>query len=144
MGQDIPSNGTTVLHDGLAKRRLARRAVLKGAAGAGIGAIGLGRLSIANDATARAQASGGDLIIGYTQEQPTLDAPVPNSDSQSRLLNSVLDPLVWQPESGVFEPGLATSWEIIRRLHPIYLSPPRRRDLPRRDTVQRRGGEALL
>lgn len=112
MGLDIPSYGTAVLSDGLARRRLARRAVLKGAAGAGIGAIGLGRLSVAHDVAARAQVSGGDLIIGYAQEQPTLDAPVPNSDSQSRLLNSVLDPLVWQPESGVFEPGLAASWEI--------------------------------
>jgi peptide/nickel transport system substrate-binding protein len=55
---------------------------------------------------------GGDLVIGYAQTQPTLDPPVPNSDSQSRLLNSVLDPLVWQTAPDKFEPGLATSWEV--------------------------------
>ena len=90
---------------------LSRRAALKGAARASIAAAGLGQFPAATRVSARAQTTGGDLIIGYAQEQPTLDAPVPNSDSQSRMLNSVLDPLVWQPESGVFEPGLATSWE---------------------------------
>lgn len=59
-----------------------------------------------------AAVRGGDLVIGYAQTQPTLDAPVPNSDSQSRLLNSVLDPLVWQNMPDKFEPGLATSWEV--------------------------------
>ena len=38
--------------------------------------------------------------------------PVPNSDSLGRLLNSFLDPLVWQPEPGKFVPGLATSWQV--------------------------------
>jgi peptide/nickel transport system substrate-binding protein len=95
----------------LASTRLSRRATLKGAAGAGLAAAGLGHLPYLIGSSAGAQTTGGDLIIGYAQEQPTLDAPVPNSDSQSRLLNSVLDPLVWQPESGVFEAGLATSWE---------------------------------
>ncbi|MDQ3654819.1 MAG: ABC transporter substrate-binding protein [Chloroflexota bacterium] len=91
--------------------RLSRRTALKGAAGASFAVSGFWQLPTARGLSARAQPSGGDLIIGYAQEQPTLDAPVPNSDAQSRLLNSVLDPLVWQPESGVFEPGLATSWE---------------------------------
>jgi peptide/nickel transport system substrate-binding protein len=109
MRQGSPFRATIALHDLLQTRRLSRRRALQGAAGAGI-AAGLNRFPAAAGVSARAQ-SGGNLIIGYTQEQPTLDAPVPNSDSQSRLLNSVLDPLVWQPESGVFEPGLATSWE---------------------------------
>jgi peptide/nickel transport system substrate-binding protein len=91
----------------LESRHVSRRRVLQGAVGIGVAASGIGRFA---GVSARAQG-GGDLIIGYTQEQPTLDAPVPNSDSQSRLLNSVLDPLVWQPEIGVFEAGLATSWE---------------------------------
>ncbi len=59
-----------------------------------------------------APRKGGALAIGYLQEQATLDAPVPNSDSQARLLNSVLDPLVWEPEPGKFVPGLAESWDI--------------------------------
>jgi peptide/nickel transport system substrate-binding protein len=63
-------------------------------------------------ATPSAVVRGGDLVVGYAQSQPTLDPPVPNSDSQSRLLNSVLDPLVWQNTADKFEPGLATSWEV--------------------------------
>ena len=59
-----------------------------------------------------AAVRGGDLTIGYAQSQLTLDPPVPDSDSQSRLLNSVLDPLVWQMSYGTYEPGLATSWDI--------------------------------
>lgn len=110
MGQGPPFHGTTALHDRLARRHMARRELLKGAAGVGLGAVLLRRGPSVSEVAA--QTAGGDLIIGYTQEQPTLDAPVPNSDSQSRLLNSVLDPLVWQPESGVFESGLATSWDI--------------------------------
>lgn len=100
----------TIQHE-LRMRQGSRRALLRGMASAGIAAAGFNPLRGAVVYTVRAQGAGGDLIIGYTQEQPTLDAPVPNSDSQSRLLNSVLDPLVWQPESGVFEPGLAVSWE---------------------------------
>ncbi|HEU0114249.1 MAG TPA: ABC transporter substrate-binding protein [Thermomicrobiales bacterium] len=92
--------------------RSSRRTLLRGIAGAGVAAVGFDRLRAAAGDAARAQGAGGDLIIGYAQEQPTLDAPVPNSDSQSRLLNSVMDPLVWQPKSGSFEPGLAKSWDI--------------------------------
>ena len=91
--------------------RLSRRTTLKAAAGGGMAAAGIGRLLTTSVVSARTQTAGGDLIIGYAQEQPTLDPPVPNSAAQSRLLNSVLDPLVWQPEGGVFEPGLTTSWE---------------------------------
>jgi peptide/nickel transport system substrate-binding protein len=65
----------------------------------------------ATSAPATASRQGGTLVIGFQQDQPTLDAPVPNSDSQARLLNSVLDPLVWEPEPGKFVPGLATSWD---------------------------------
>jgi peptide/nickel transport system substrate-binding protein len=43
---------------------------------------------------------------------PTLDPPVPNSDPQSRLINSMLDPLIWQVEAGKFHPGLAESWDV--------------------------------
>lgn len=94
----------------LEPRRRSRRAVMKGVAGVGLTVATMHRLATAGGYSARAQA-GGDLIIGFAQQQPTLDPPVPNSAAQSRLLNSMLDPLVWQPESGVFEPGLATSWE---------------------------------
>jgi peptide/nickel transport system substrate-binding protein len=107
-------SATLALQRWLLSSRVSRRTALKGAAGAGIAAAGLSGVPVQTrpGMSVRAQGTGGDLIIGYAQEQPTLDAPVPNSDSQSRLLNSVLDPLVWQPESGVFEPGLASSWDM--------------------------------
>ena len=111
MPQIAPVPATVTVNHRLGSYSASRRALLRGVAGAGIAAAGWGRLPGGIAPGARAQGTGGNLIIGYTQEQPTLDAPVPNSDSQSRLLNSMLDPLVWQPESGVFEPGLATSWE---------------------------------
>ncbi len=49
--------------------------------------------------------------MGFSRDLPTFDPPVPNSDFLNRVLNSVLDPLVWQPEPGKFYPGLAESWE---------------------------------
>ncbi len=57
-----------------------------------------------------APVPGGTLILGFYRDMPTLDPPVPNSDYLNRILNSVLDPLVWQPEPGKFYPGLAESW----------------------------------
>jgi peptide/nickel transport system substrate-binding protein len=111
MRQNAPVPAMVTVDRRLGSYPASRRALLRGVAGAGIAAAGWSLLPGGSAPGARAQGAGGDLIIGYTQEQPTLDAPVPNSDSQSRLLNSVMDPLVWQPESGVFEPGLATSWE---------------------------------
>jgi peptide/nickel transport system substrate-binding protein len=108
----MPQNSPTLASQRwLTRTRLSRRAAFKGVGG-GIGAAALMGSPVLGRFSALGQAQGGDLIIGYAQEQPTLDAPVPNSDAQSRLLNSVLEPLVWQPESGVFEPGLATSWEV--------------------------------
>lgn len=56
--------------------------------------------------------SGGTLVMGFSRDFPTLDPPVPNSDFLNRVLNTVLDPLVWQPEPGKFVPGLAESWEV--------------------------------
>jgi len=78
--------------------------------GIGVGLAGAGLL------TARPSAGqpvrGGTLVHAFRDPLNTLDPPVPNSDAQSRLLNSILDPLVWQPEAGKFFPGLATSWQV--------------------------------
>ena len=67
--------------------------------------------------------------------------PVPNSDSLGRLLNSFLDPLVWQPEPGKFVPGLATSWQVTPDATPLHLHAARGREVPRWDAVQRGGGQ---
>jgi peptide/nickel transport system substrate-binding protein len=88
--------------------KLGRRAFIGLGLGAGLATAGL--------LTARPSAAqavrGGTLVHAFRDPINTLDPPVPNSDSLSRLLNSFLDPLVWQPESGKFFPGLATSWQV--------------------------------
>lgn len=85
-----------------------RRAFLGLGIGAGLAGAGL--------LTARPSAGqpvrGGTLVHAFRDPINTLDPPVPNSDSLGRLLNSFLDPLVWQPEPGKFLPGLATSWQV--------------------------------
>ena len=63
-------------------------------------------------AKVEAPARGGELILGFRDEHPTLDPPVPNSAFLMRFLNSILDPLIWQPEPGKYFPGLAESWEM--------------------------------
>lgn len=60
--------------------------------------------------TGETPVPGGTLILGFSRDMPTFDPPVPNSDFMIRIMNSVLDPLVWQPEPGKFYPGLAESW----------------------------------
>jgi peptide/nickel transport system substrate-binding protein len=57
--------------------------------------------------------------MGFSRDLPTFDPPVPNSDFLNRVLNSALDPLVWQPEPGKFYPGLAESWKQHRMARPI-------------------------
>ena len=88
--------------------KLGRRAFI----GLGLGA-GLATAGVLTARPSAAQAvRGGTLVHAFRDPINTLDPPVPNSDSLSRLLNSFLDPLVWQPESGKFFPGLATSWQV--------------------------------
>jgi peptide/nickel transport system substrate-binding protein len=87
---------------------LGRRAFLGLGIGAGLATAGL--------LTARPSAGqavrGGTLVHAFRDPINSLDPPVPNSDSLGRLLNSFLDPLVWQPEPGKFVPGLATAWQV--------------------------------
>jgi peptide/nickel transport system substrate-binding protein len=87
---------------------LSRRAFIGLGVGAGLAGAGV--------LTARPSAGqavkGGTLVHAFRDPINTLDPPVPNSDSLGRLLNSFLDPLVWQPEPGKFVPGLAASWQV--------------------------------
>jgi peptide/nickel transport system substrate-binding protein len=93
---------------GSSSSNLNRRAFI----GLGIGA-GLAGASLLTARPSAAQpVRGGTLVHAFRDPLNTLDPPVPNSDAQSRLLNSILDPLVWQPEAGKFFPGLATSWQV--------------------------------
>ena len=55
---------------------------------------------------------GGDLVFVHQQRATSLDANVWTATNAARIMRQIYDPLVWQPEGGVFVPGLATRWEI--------------------------------
>lgn len=66
-------------------------------------------------ASAHAQAEphqGGDLVFVHQQRATSLDANVWTATNAARIMRQIYDPLVWQPDGGVFVPGLATRWEI--------------------------------
>lgn len=55
---------------------------------------------------------GGDLVFVHQQVATSLDANVWTATNAARIMRQIFDPLVWQPEGGVFVPGLATRWEV--------------------------------
>lgn len=55
---------------------------------------------------------GGDLLFVHQQIPASMDANVWTGTNVARIMRQVYDPLVWQPEGGVFVPGLAESWEV--------------------------------
>ena len=55
---------------------------------------------------------GGDLSFVHQQRASSLDANVWTATNAARIMRQIYDPLVWQPEGGVFVPGLATRWEV--------------------------------
>jgi len=52
------------------------------------------------------------LIYGVEATFANLDPHVTPSTVATRITQHVTDPLVWQPELGHFEPGLATEWSV--------------------------------
>ncbi len=54
---------------------------------------------------------GGTLTVGTYQEPPTLDPHVSGSATAGRIMRHIFDSLVYQPQPGTFEPGLATAWD---------------------------------
>jgi peptide/nickel transport system substrate-binding protein len=54
---------------------------------------------------------GGTLTVGIYQEPPTLDPHVSGSATAGRVMRHIFASLVYQPEPGKFDAGLATSWE---------------------------------
>jgi peptide/nickel transport system substrate-binding protein len=56
--------------------------------------------------------SGGDLLFVHQQIPASMDANVWTGTNVARIMRQIYDPLVWQPEGGVFVPGLAESWEV--------------------------------
>ena len=71
-------------------------------------------LALAALAVGQAQGEpvrGGDLVFSHQQRATSLDANVWTATNAARIMRQIYDPLVWQPEGGVFVPGLATRWE---------------------------------
>jgi peptide/nickel transport system substrate-binding protein len=96
--------------------RFGRRRLLAGAGvwagAAALGASGHPLLRGLGISAAEAAAAGGTLTVGGTDLDDTLDPQVTNFDSVIRITLNVCEPLVWEPTSGKFVPGLADSWSI--------------------------------
>ena len=94
--------------------RLSRRRLLQGAGSLAALATSeplLGRRSAAARQDA-APVPGGDLLFVHQQIPSSMDANVWTGTNVARIMRQIYDPLVWQPEGGVFAPGLAESWEV--------------------------------
>lgn len=89
--------------------RLTRRQFLAHT-GAWAGTVGLAAHWLSGPATAA--TPGGTLTYGLGFDlDDTMDPQVTNFDSTIRVTLNVCEPLVWEPTSGRFVPGLAESWE---------------------------------
>jgi peptide/nickel transport system substrate-binding protein len=108
---------TQPLHDG--SKAFGRRQVLKG--GLSLAAAGLVGTRLAGHSPVLAAQSsspvpqaGGELIVGYTGDDPDiLDPQVSAWNGTSSLANNIFDTLVSVNADGnTYQPGLAESWEI--------------------------------
>lgn len=52
------------------------------------------------------------MVFVHQQRTASLDANVWTATNAARIMRQIYDPLVWQPQGGVFVPGLATRWEV--------------------------------
>ena len=77
-----------------------------------LGLIGLLLQGVFAAGHERHERVGGDLIFVNAQVARSLDANVWTATAGARIMRQIYDPLVWQPEGGVFYPGLAESWEV--------------------------------
>jgi peptide/nickel transport system substrate-binding protein len=98
------------------KRELSRRRLLQ-SAGAMAAAGAFGGLTVIDVTPAAAQdsaqpVSGGEVILGYIDEPPTMDPRVSGSAKATNLMVNLFDTLIaLDRETGELVPGLATSWE---------------------------------
>jgi ABC-type transport system substrate-binding protein len=90
--------------------------------------------------TARAQ-TGGTVVIGLDQEPPTLDPHASPSAVTYQIIASVTENLLFRGPDGKLVPWLAESWEHLARWPQRDLQAPPRRQVPRRDALQRGGGQ---
>jgi peptide/nickel transport system substrate-binding protein len=57
-------------------------------------------------------AMGTEIVVGIPAGFDRLDPSVTTFSRVGNITLHMTDPLVWQSEAGVFEPGLATEWEV--------------------------------
>ena len=79
--------------------------------GIGAGLAGAGLLTTRPSVRASPSGAGRWSTPSGIRSTPSI-RPCRTRTPSRRLLNSFLDPLVWQPEAGKFFPGLATSWQV--------------------------------
>jgi peptide/nickel transport system substrate-binding protein len=77
-----------------------------------LGLIGLLLQGVFAAGHERHERVGGDLVFVNAQIARSLDANVWTATAGARIMRQIYDPLVWQPEGGVFVPGLAERWEV--------------------------------
>lgn len=95
----------------LSRRRLLQSASALAAAGAfgGLAVIDV-KPALAQDSTP--PVSGGEVILGYIDEPPTMDPRVSGSAKATNLMVNLFDTLIaLDRDTGELVPGLATSWE---------------------------------
>jgi peptide/nickel transport system substrate-binding protein len=95
-------------HPGVSRRRL-----LQGAGS--LAALAAAEPLLSRRVAARQDAApvqGGDLLFVHQQIPASMDANVWTGTNVARIMRQIYDPLIWQPEGGVFVPGLAESWEV--------------------------------
>ncbi|HET8524340.1 MAG TPA: ABC transporter substrate-binding protein [Thermomicrobiales bacterium] len=97
--------------------KVTRRTLLGGAA-TGVASLAVGgalrgsAAAVMAQATPAARKSGGNLVFAESDEPPTLDIHKTAFSTAEVLAGSILDRLVYlNPETGKFDPALATSWE---------------------------------
>ncbi len=64
------------------------------------------------EATTAEAAMGTEIVVGIPAGFDRLDPNVTTFSRVGNITMHMTDPLVWQSEPGVYEPGLATEWEV--------------------------------
>jgi peptide/nickel transport system substrate-binding protein len=77
-----------------------------------LGLIGLLLQGVFAAGHERHERVGGNLVFVNLQLATSLDANIWTASRAARIMRNIYDPLVWQPEGGVFVPGLAEAWEV--------------------------------
>ena len=79
---------------------------------AGTGLAVVMAVSLPEPVTAQSSLEDGTLTWGYYTRPRSLDPNIWSGGSDLGVMRQIYDTLIWSPEAGAFEPGLATAWEM--------------------------------